>query len=63
MARSKVIHKESGIGEIVKYSNNCFGSEDYYIIRNTEGECVHTIPQRIMCGNLHKMLHEYVKKC
>ena len=52
---------EKGVGKIQKISNNKYGSEDYYIILDANGNCVNTIPQRIMQGNLHDILLNNLK--
>ena len=57
----RTIYSEKGVGCIVKYSNKRYGSEDYYVVLDNEGNCVHTIPQRNMQGNLHNILLKYVK--
>ena len=56
-----VVHEQKGIGKIVKYYNNRFGSEDYYVVLDANGNCVQTIPQRNMQGSLHNILLKYVK--
>lgn len=59
--KEKILYKETDKGSVVYIEDKRFG-DNHYLILDKDGNCIDSIPQRMMPqGNISDLLDKYVK--